>query len=135
MRLFDKRIISHFDYLLIIFVLPLIFISYHLIGETNERLANKQLVYYTISIFAFMIVFILPIRKKIRIIPTLYWFGVILLFAVEFIGISKLGATRWIHIPILDTTIQPSELIKPVFILMLGFLIQHKPPPKMGITF
>ncbi|MDD2291063.1 MAG: FtsW/RodA/SpoVE family cell cycle protein [Aliarcobacter sp.] len=135
MRLFDKRIISHFDYLLIIFVLPLIFISYHLIGETNERLANKQLVYYTISIFAFMIVFILPIRKKIRLIPTLYWFGIILLLAVEFIGVSKLGATRWIHIPILDTTIQPSELIKPVFILMLGFLIQHKPPPKNGYNF
>lgn len=135
MRLFDKRIISHFDYLLIIFVLPLILISYHLIGETNERLANKQLVYYTISIFAFMLVFVLPIRKKIRIIPTLYWLGIVLLIAVEFIGVSKLGATRWIHIPILDTTIQPSELIKPVFILMLGFLIQHKPPPKNGYNF
>ena len=71
MRLFDKRIISHFDYLLIIFILPLIFISYHLIGETNERLANKQLVYYVISIFIFLIVFILPIRRKIRVIPTL----------------------------------------------------------------
>jgi len=135
MRLFDKRIISHFDYLLIIFVLPLIFISYHLIGETNERLANKQLVYYVISIFAFMLVFVLPIRKKIRIIPTLYWLSIALLLAVEFIGVSKLGATRWIHIPILDTTIQPSELIKPVFILMLGFLIQHKPPPKNGYNF
>ncbi len=135
MRLFDKRIISHFDYLLIIYVLPLIFISYHLIGETNERLANKQLVYYAISIFVFMLVFILPIRKKIRIIPSLYWLGIILLLAVELVGISKLGATRWIHIPILGTTIQPSELIKPVFILMLGFLIQHKPPPKNGYNF
>ena len=84
MRLFDKRIISHFDYLLIIYILPLIFVSYHLIGETNERLANKQLVYYGISIFAFMLIFSLPIRKKIRIIPTLYWLGIILLIAVEF---------------------------------------------------
>ena len=135
MRLFDKRIISHFDYLLIIFILPLIFISYHLIGETNERLASKQLVYYTLSLFAFVIVFVLPIRKKIRIIPTLYWLGIGLLLAVEFIGVTKLGATRWIHIPILDTTIQPSELFKPVFILMLGYLIQHKPPPKNGYNF
>ena len=53
MRLFDKRIISHFDYLLIIFVLPLIFLSYHLISETNEQLAEKQIFYYTIAIFAF----------------------------------------------------------------------------------
>ena len=135
MRLFDKRIISHFDYLLIIYILPLVLVSYHLISETNERLANKQLVYYAISIFAFMLIFILPIRKKIRIIPTLYWLGIILLVAVEFVGISKLGATRWLPIPILNTTIQPSELIKPVFILMLGYLIHHKPPPKNGYNF
>jgi rod shape determining protein RodA len=132
MRLFDKRIISHFDYLLIIFVLPLIFLSYHLIGETNEQLANKQLFYYSISFFAFFVVFILPIRKKLRMIPTLYWIGIALLVAVEFVGISKLGAQRWIHIPILGTTIQPSELIKPIFILMLGYLIQQRPPPKNG---
>ena len=132
MRLFDKRIISHFDYLLIIFVLPLIFLSYHLISETNELLANKQLVYFTISIFVFFLVFMLPIRKRLRLVPTLYWVGIILLIAVEFIGISKLGAKRWIYIPGLGTTIQPSELIKPVFILMLGYLIQHKPPPKNG---
>ncbi|QKF77898.1 FtsW/RodA/SpoVE family cell cycle protein [Arcobacter defluvii] len=135
MRLIDKRIISHFDYLLIIFVLPLIFLSYHLISETNEQLANKQLVYYTISIFAFLLVFMLPIRKKVRIIPALYWIGIILLIAVELIGISKLGAKRWIYIPFIGTTIQPSELIKPIFILMLGYLIQHKPPPKNGYGF
>lgn len=132
MRLFDKRIISHFDYLLIIFVLPLIFLSYHLISETNELLANKQLMYYSISIFVFLIVFILPIRKKLRIIPTLYWIGIILLLMVEFIGITKLGAKRWIFIPIIGTTIQPSELIKPIFILMLGYLIHNRPPPKEG---
>ena len=135
MRLFDKRIISHFDYLLIIYILPLVLVSYHLISETNERLANKQLIYYGISIFAFMLIFILPIRKKIRIIPTLYWLGIILLIAVEFVGITKLGATRWLPIPILNTTIQPSELIKPVFVLMLGYLIHHKPPPKNGYNF
>ena len=135
MRLFDKRIISHFDYLLIIFVLPLIFLSYHLIGETNEQLANKQLVYYSVSIFAFIIVFLMPIRKRIRIIPVLYWLGILLLIAVEFVGISKLGAKRWIYLPIIGTTIQPSELIKPIFILMLGYLIQNKPPQKGGYNF
>lgn len=110
----------------------MIFLSYHLISETNEQLAEKQIFYYTIAIFAFIIVFFLPIRRKIRIIPTLYWLGIILLIAVEFWGITKLGAKRWIYIPFLGTTIQPSELIKPVFILMLGYLIQQKPPPING---
>lgn len=132
MRLFDKRILSHFDYLLIIFVLPLIYLSYRLISETNEILANKQLMYFSISIFAFIIVFILPIRRKLRLIPILYWLGIILLLAVEFWGVTKLGAKRWLPVPFLNTTMQPSELIKPVYILMLGYLIYNRPPPKEG---
>ena len=135
MRLFDKRIISHFDYLLILFVLPLIYLSYHLISETNEILANKQLIYFTLSFFAFIIVFILPIRKKLRLVPFLYWLGILLLLAVEFWGVTKLGAKRWLPLPILNTTIQPSELIKPIYILMLGYLIHNKPPPKKGYGF
>ena len=135
MRLFDKRIISHFDYLLILFVLPLIYLSYHLISETNEILANKQLIYFTLSFFTFIIVFILPIRKKLRWIPFLYWIGILLLLAVEFWGVTKLGATRWLPLPFLNTTMQPSELIKPIYILMLGYLIHNRPPPEKGYNF
>ena len=134
MRLFDKRILSHFDYLLILFILPLIYMSYHLISETNEILANKQLIYFSISLFAFFIIFILPIRKKIRWIPFFYWLGIALLLAVEFFGVTKLGAKRWLHLPILNTTMQPSEIIKPIYILMLGYLIHNKPPPKNGYS-
>jgi rod shape determining protein RodA len=73
-----------------------------------------------------------PLRKNLRLVPFLYWIGILLLLAVEFIGVTKLGAKRWIHIPLLDTTIQPSEIIKPIYILMLGYLIQRKPPPIGG---
>ncbi|MDX9744804.1 MAG: FtsW/RodA/SpoVE family cell cycle protein [Arcobacteraceae bacterium] len=47
-------------------------------------------------------------------------------------GVSKLGATRWLHIPIINLTIQPSELFKPVFLLQMAFLVHKKPPPKNG---
>lgn len=132
MRLLDKRIISHFDFLLIIFVLPLIALSYHLISETNESLANKQLMYYSLSLVVFVIVFFLPIRRRLRIIPFLYWIGIALLVAVELFGVVKLGAKRWIELPFINATIQPSELIKPIFILMLGYLIQLRQPPEKG---
>lgn len=135
MHLFDKRIISHFDFLLILFVVPLVLLSYHLISETNEILAHKQLIYFTISFFAFILFFILPIRKYIRIIPLFYWLGILLLLAVEFWGVTKLGATRWLPMPLLGTTIQPSELFKPIYLLMLGFLIHNKPPLKGGYNF
>ncbi|MCT7446113.1 FtsW/RodA/SpoVE family cell cycle protein [Aliarcobacter skirrowii] len=132
MRLFDKRTISHFDSVSMILVIPLILLSYYLIQETNDSLANKQLFYYTVSLFIFFLVFILPIRKTLFLVPTLYWFAVILLILVEFIGVTKLGAKRWIAIPFTDSTIQPSEIIKPIYILMLGYLIQHRPPPIGG---
>lgn len=43
-----------------------------------------------------------------------------------------MGAKRWIHLPIINTTIQPSELIKPIFILMLAYLIHLRQPPENG---
>ncbi|OCL86409.1 Rod shape-determining protein RodA [Aliarcobacter thereius] len=135
MRLFDKRTISHFDSVSIILVLPLIILSYFLIEGVNDSLANKQLFYYTVSLFIFFLVFILPIRKSLFIIPILYWLAIILLILVEFIGVTKLGARRWISIPFTDSTIQPSEIIKPIYILMLGYLIQDRPPSKDGYGF
>lgn len=132
MRLLDKRIISHFDYLLLLFVLPLIILSYILIADTNEVLASKQLFYYTVSFFTFILVFMLPIRRNLRLIPILFWLGIVLLIAVEFIGVTKLGAKRWIDIPFINATIQPSEIIKPIYLLMLGYLIQNRPPPVGG---
>lgn len=132
MHFIDKRIISQFDYLLIIFILPLVYFSYHLISETNEILAQKQLIYFSIAFASFVVVFFLPVRRNIRMIPFFYWLGIILLLAVEFIGVSKLGAQRWLEIPGTSATIQPSELIKPVFLLMIGHLVQTNPPPKGG---
>lgn len=52
--------------------------------------------------------------------------------AVEFYGETRLGAKRWLSIPFINLTIQPSELFKPIFILMLGYMVQTNKPPKGG---
>ena len=132
---FDKRIISHFNFELILLILPLVFLSHYLISEINAILAHKQLIYFSLSALTFIIVFIIPFRKLIQLIPIVYWFGIFLLLCVEFFGITKLGATRWLEIPGTSMTIQPSELFKPAFLLMLGFLIHNKPPPRDGYNF
>jgi rod shape determining protein RodA len=134
MNFFDKRIISHFNYELILFIIPLVFISHILVAEINSVLANKQLIYYTISSIAFVVVFFLPIRKFIHIIPILYWIGIVLLLAVLFVGTTKLGATRWLQIPFINISIQPSELFKPIFILMMAYLVFKNPPPTNGYS-
>lgn len=129
---FDKRIITHFNFELILLILPLIFLSHFLISEINEILAQKQLIYFLLSLAAFSFVFMIPFRSLVRFIPFVYWFGIFLLLCVEFFGVTKLGAQRWLEIPGTNMTIQPSELFKPAFLLMLGFLIKHRPPPKGG---
>jgi rod shape determining protein RodA len=78
MNFFDKRIFSHFNYELILFILPLILLSHILVGEISEMLAQKQLIYFTISAIAFIVVFFLPIRRLIGLIPYFYWLEIYL---------------------------------------------------------
>lgn len=128
----DRRILTHFDFVQPILILPIIFISFFLIFEANSFLAEKQFVYICVGFLAFGFFFFLPIRKLIWIIPLLYWVNIFLLLSVDIFGVEKLGARRWLEIPFTHFTIQPSELFKPSFILMLAYLIYHKPPPKNG---
>ena len=57
MNYIDKRVLTHFDYLLIILVLPLVFISGHLINEVVPALGDKHTVYSFVGIAVFFIIF------------------------------------------------------------------------------
>ena len=129
---FDRRILTHFDFLLMFLVTPLIATSWILVAEISTMLANKQLIYMSIAFGTFFLIFFLPLRKFTWLIPTTYWLAILMLIAVEVFGITKLGAQRWLQLPIVNLTIQPSELMKPAFILMLGYLISNNPPPRTG---
>jgi rod shape determining protein RodA len=129
---FDKSILSQFDFFSIILIIPLVIMSHWLIGEAVPALADKQLVYVGVAFIAFLIVFFLPIRRMSWLIPFIYWGNIALLLAVDFFGHSRLGAQRWIDIPLINATIQPSEFVKPALILMLAYLIHKNPPPLQG---
>ena len=128
----DKRILAQFDFFSIILIIPLIFTSNWLISEVVPALAQKQVAYVGVSFLVFLGVFLLPIRRMSWLIPIIYWVNIGLLFAVEFFGHSRLGAQRWIDIPFINATIQPSEFVKPALILMLAYLIHKNPPPING---
>ena len=129
---FDKRILAQFDFISIILIIPLVILSHWLIGEVVPSLANKQATYAGLSILIFIFVFFLPIRHMSWVIPFIYWINIVLLLGVEFFGHARLGAQRWIDIPFIDATIQPSEFIKPALVLMLAYLIYKNPPPHDG---
>ena len=130
---FDKHIFKHFSYILMFQVVPLFVISSYLINEINPHLFQKQMVYYFIASVAFVVSAFIPWRQIIWWFVPLFYLGNLgLLIAVEFIGKSILGAQRWIEIPGLGVTIQPSEFIKVSVIMMLGYLIGRTPPPEKG---
>lgn len=129
---FDKHILAQFDFVSIILIIPLILTSNWLIGEVVPALAQKQTAYIGLSIIVFFSVFLLPIRRMSWLIPLVYWLNILLLLAVEFFGHARLGAQRWIDIPLINATIQPSEFVKPALILMLAYLINKNPPDING---
>ena len=129
---FDKSILAQFDFFSIILIIPLIITSNWLIGEVVPALAQKQSAYVSVAFLAFIVVFLLPIRRMSWLIPLIYWINILLLLAVEFFGHARLGAQRWIELPFVNATIQPSEFVKPALILMLAFLIHRNPPPIHG---
>jgi len=117
-----------FDFLLILLLLPFIFVSLYLVNEISHKLFIKELIYISIGIVVFIAVYFIPIRKLLWVIPIVYWINIILLLLVDLVGIKILGAQRWLKIPIINLTIQPSEFMKTTLLLMLGYLIYRYPP-------
>lgn len=128
-----KSIFKNFSYLLMIQMIPLFVISSYLVNEINPHLFNKQMVYYFIAFVVFIVSALIPWRQIIWWFVPLFYLGNLgLLLAVELVGKSILGAQRWIEIPGLGITIQPSEFIKVSVIMMMGYLITRRPPEEKG---
>ena len=132
---FDRRILQQFNFILILQLFPLFVLSSYLVYEINPSLFNKQMVYYSLAVVVFFVAFLIPWRKYQWLVPVLYWVNLLLLLSVDIFGKTILGARRWIEIPIVHITFQPSEFIKITVLLMLGYLIVRDPPPKEGYGF
>ena len=132
---FDRRILQQINFFLILQLIPIFIISSYLVLEINEHLFKKQMIYYAISAVVFFIAFLIPWRKFQWLIPIAYWFNLLLLLSVELFGKKILGAQRWIEIPGLGITLQPSEFIKITVLLMLGYIISRTPPPPSGYSW
>ncbi len=132
---FDRRILQQFNFILILQLIPLFVFSSYLVYEINPKLFQKQMVYYGIAAVVFFIAFLIPWRKYKWLIPLSYWINLGLLLSVDLFGKKILGARRWIEIPGIGVTIQPSEFIKITVLLMLGYIIMRNPPPKSGYDF
>jgi rod shape determining protein RodA len=130
---YDTRLFRNFTFSLLFYLIPLFTISTYLIYEINYQLYLKQLIYYFIAFLGFVVAIFIPWRRyAVWIAPLLYFFNLGLLLAVEFVGKTILGAKRWIELPGVGVTIQPSEFIKISVLLMLAYLIKIRPPELKG---
>ena len=128
----DRRILAHFDYILLLFILPLVSLSLFLISELDSALFAKQVKYITLSCGLMIFLFFMPFRQLNSVILVSYIICLILLVLVHFIGTQKLGAQRWVDIPFTNFSIQPSEIMKIFLMLLLASYITANPPPKDG---
>lgn len=129
----DKRVFKNFSYLLMLQLLPIFVISSYLVYEINPMLFKKQMIYYVLATIAFVAAMFVPWRRIMWwFAPLLYVVNLALLAAVPLVGKTVLGAQRWIEIPGIGLTIQPSEFMKVNVIMLLAYLIAKKKPPKNG---
>ncbi|WP_297577860.1 FtsW/RodA/SpoVE family cell cycle protein [uncultured Helicobacter sp.] len=128
----NRKILAYFDYTLPLLIAPIILLSWFLINENNEFLGSKVLVYVGVGLLIFVVVFLIPMRRIPWFIVGFYCVNVAFLVLVEFFGDTRLGAQRWLEIPFIHFTFQPSETMKPALILMIAYYVDKKPPPKNG---
>jgi rod shape determining protein RodA len=74
-----------------------------------------------------------PPQRLMELAVPLYVMGVVLLVAVALFGITRKGATRWLHIGV--TVIQPSEIMKIAVPLMLAWWFQKREGHMRALDF
>jgi rod shape determining protein RodA len=121
----------HIDGMLLLLLLVLacgsLFILYSASGK-NWDLLLKQASSFGIGLAAMLVIAQFDPRFMARWVPLAYGVGVALLVAVELVGHTAMGATRWINIPGL-IRFQPSELMKIVMPMTIAWYLSNRNLP------
>ncbi|QGZ28637.1 rod shape-determining protein RodA [Stutzerimonas stutzeri] len=121
----------HIDGVLLLILLLLaagsLFVLYSA-GGKNWDLLIKQATSYGIGLGAMLVIAQLEPRFMARWVPLGYLAVVALLVAVEFVGYTAMGATRWISIPGV-IRFQPSEFMKIIMPMTIAWYLSARALP------
>lgn len=123
----DKRQLKNFDFILLLLIflinicgiLAIYSASYDMVNGTFNAYYKKQILWFVIGILVFLFFSLVSYKRWIEFAHILYALGIVSLILVLIIGDVGMGAQRWINIG--GFRLQPSEIFKIIFVIMLGY--------------
>lgn len=150
---FDRRILQHFDWVMLslVLILPLLGLLvlysagydpdgrgvtlFGMIGPLQSVPFAKQTIFFLAGIVSVAVALLIPPAVLHRVAYPFYGVCLLLLVAVLIPGIGTVvnGSRRWISFGAFN--IQPSEFIKLGLAMALARYISRAPPPPQGYSF
>jgi rod shape determining protein RodA len=125
----DRRLLLHFDWVLIGLVALLISAGLLTLWSLVPRFAMRQLLWVGVAFVVMLVVLSIDYRTLARWAVLGYALGLAVLGSVLVVGHAAQGARRWLAIGPL--TLQPSELFKLVLLVTVAYYLarrqEHRP--------
>src|SRR5439155_1044790 len=102
------------------------------VGRAGGSVVLRQLIWFLIGLIALILLGSLDYRRLVRAAPAIYLLGLMGLAAVFVLGRTVSGARRWVVFGPLS--IQPSEIFKVCFLLMVVWAITSRWAQPVGKT-
>ena len=125
----DRRLLQNVDWPLLGATVSLVTLSATTlatlnVGRAGGGIALRQIAWFGLGIVALTIVASIDYRRLVRAAPMLYLAGLGVLVTVFALGRTVSGARRWLMVGPLS--VQPSELFKLCFVLMVVWLLSTR---------
>ncbi len=86
----------------------------------------RQLIFASASVVVMSVISLLNTQQVRRLALFVFIVSTILLILLPIIGMEKKGATRWVIVPIINLSLQPSEFVKPSLVIVLATILAER---------
>jgi rod shape determining protein RodA len=126
----DRRLLLHFDWVLVGLVALLVGAGLLTLWSLVPRLAIRQTLWVGVGTVAAIVVVSIDYRSLVRWALVAYVLGIGVLATVLLLGRSAQGARRWVSLG--PVTVQPSELFKLVLVVVLARYLASRQDSRPG---
>lgn len=134
--MFDRRVLTHFDWVTFLVVLLLAAVGYASVYSATythmQSIYSKDLYWILIGLGCLFAAVIINYSLLERVGYALWGSSIVLLIMVALVGRSTAGAKRWLSLGFFS--LQPSELAKLALVVALAKYYSDRPLPAKGLT-